>query len=173
MGEVVIRTVHKSDYADVVELNAGEVQHTSAMDADRVAYLDSLSAYHRLAELDGTVAAFLLAMKDQAPYRNDNFNWFSARYEQFLYIDRIVVGSYFQGKGIGSLLYRDIFAYACSQNIPLITCEVNVIPPNRRSLDFHAAHGFKEVGRQWLDNGQKQVSMQAAGAVFHLEVDGR
>jgi predicted GNAT superfamily acetyltransferase len=165
MVETVIRAVHESDYAKVVELNAGEVQHTSAMDLDRVLYLDSLSAYHRLAELDGTVAAFLLAMKDHTPYRNDNFDWFSARYEQFLYIDRIVVGSHFQGKGIGSLLYRDLFAYARSQKISLITCEINIIPPNRRSFDFHAAHGFKEVGSQWLGDGQKKVSMQAADAM--------
>jgi hypothetical protein len=173
MGEVVIRAVHESDYAKVVELNAGEVQHTSAMDLDRAFYLDNLSAYHRLAEFDGTAAAFLLAMKDHTPYQNDNFSWFAARYEQFLYIDRIVVGSHFQGKGIGSLLYRDLFEYAREQNIALITCEINIIPPNRRSLDFHAKSGFKEVGRQWLDSGQKQVSMQAVKAGFHLEVDGR
>ena len=173
MSEVVIRAVYEADYGEVVELNASEVQHTSAMDRDRVLYLDNLSAYHRLAELDGTVAAFLLAIKDRAPYQNDNFNWFAARYDQFLYIDRIVVGGHFQGRGIGALLYRDLFEYARKQNIPLITCEINIIPPNQRSLDFHAGHGFKEVGRQWLGNGQKQVSMQVADNGFHLQVDAR
>lgn len=162
MGETVIRAVHEADYAKVVVLNAGEVRHTSAMDLDRVFYLDNLSAYHRLAEYDGTAAAFLLVIKDHASYQNENFNWFAARYEQFLYIDRIVVGGNFQGKGIGSRLYRDLFKYACEQKIALIACEINIIPPNRRSLDFHARHGFKEVGRQWLGNSQKQVSMQVA-----------
>ncbi len=162
MSETVIRAVQEADYAKVVELNDSEVKYTSAMDLDRVFYLDKLSAYHRLAELNGTAAAFLLAMKDLAPYQNDNFNWFAARYDQFLYIDRIVVGGHFQGKGIGSLLYRDLFEYAREQRMPLITCEINIIPPNRRSIAFHAGHGFKEVGRQWVDNGQKQVSMQVA-----------
>ena len=162
ISETVIRAVLEADYAKVVELNDSEVRHTSAMDLERVSYLNKLSAYHRLAELDGTAAAFLLAMKDHAPYQNDNFKWFAARYDQFLYIDRIVVGADFQGQGIGSLLYRDLFEYARDQKIALITCEINIIPPNQRSFAFHAAHGFKEVGRQWVDNGQKQVSMQVA-----------
>jgi uncharacterized protein len=146
----------------IADLNAGEVRHTSPMDPDRVILLDSLSAYHRIALFDGQAAAFLLAMKDHVPYQNDNYSWFSSRYEKFLYIDRIVVAKPFQKRGIGTLLYRDLFDYARREKIPLITCEINIVPPNQRSLAFHARHGFRETGIRLATDGRKQVSMQIA-----------
>ena len=162
MAEFIIRDIQESDYNDIVDLNASEVQYTNVMDIDRVNYLDSLSTYHKVAVLNGRVVAFLLAMKDHCQYQNDNFNWFSLRYKEFLYIDRIVVGRSFQGHKIGSLLYEDVFNYAREEKITVITCEINIVPPNESSLAFHAKHGFREVGTQWIVNGQKQVSMQAA-----------
>lgn len=162
MSKVIIRDAQESDYAVIVDLNASEVQYTSAMDTNRVRYLDLLSVYHRVAILDGQVAAFLLAMKDHAPYKNDNFDWFSSRYDHFLYIDRIVVSRSFQGCKIGSLLYLDIFNYARKEIIPIIACEINIAPPNERSLAFHAKHGFREIGNQWIAEGEKKVSMQVA-----------
>ena len=162
MSEVIIRDARESDYAAIVDLNTSEVQHTSAMDINRVRYLDSISAYQRVAILNNQAAAFLLAMKDHTPYKNDNFGWFSSRYEKFLYIDRIVVGRPFQGCKIGTLLYRDIFDYARKATIPVIACEVNLVPPNESSLTFHARFNFIEIGSQWVADGQKQVSMQVA-----------
>ena len=162
MAEFIIRDVQESDYNDIVDLNASEVQYTNVMDIDRVNYLDSLSTYHKVAVFNGRVVAFLLAMKDHCPYQNDNFNWFSSQYEEFLYIDRIVVGRSFQGHKIGSLLYEDVFNYAREEKITVITCEINIVPPNESSLAFHAKHGFREVGTQWIVSGQKQVLMQAA-----------
>jgi predicted GNAT superfamily acetyltransferase len=38
--------------------------------------------------------------------------------------------------------------------------DINVVPPNKTSLAFHLKHGFSEVGRQRLQSGTKQVSMQ-------------
>ena len=34
-------------------------------------------------------------------------------------------------------------------------------PPNPVSARFHARYGFREVGRQWIGGGKKQVSLQA------------
>lgn len=53
-----------------------------------------------------------------------------------------------------SILYRDLFGTACDAGHSLITCEVNVDPPNPASDAFHAAQGFDEVGRQRLENGK-------------------
>ncbi len=161
MSELSIHHVGESDFQAVVDLNDSEVQHTSAMDLSRLKCLHALASYHRVAAAGNLVAAFLLAMEDHVPYENDNYSWFSERYEQFLYIDRVVVGCKFQGRGIGKLLYADLFDYAKQKHIPVVTCEINAIPPNERSSAFHAGLGFREVGSQWICEGQKKVSMQA------------
>ncbi len=161
-GEPLIRDADEGDVAAIVALNESKVRHTSPMDADRTRQLASLSAYHRVATLDGRVVAFLLAMRGGADYRNDNFAWFTDRYPDFLYVDRIVVDAAAQGHRLGSRLYADLFAFAREQGIPRITCEFNVVPSNEPSRLFHERHGFVEAGRQWLDDGRKQVSMQVA-----------
>ncbi len=161
-AEPLIRGANEGDYAAIVALNTAEVRHTSPMDEDRLRQLASLSAYHRVATLDGRVVAFLLAMRAGADYRNDNFAWFTAQHPDFLYVDRIVVDAAAQGHRLGSRLYADLFAFAREHGIPRITCEFNVVPPNEPSRLFHARHGFVETGRQWLDEGRKQVSMQVA-----------
>ncbi len=159
---MLIRDSQEFDYQAIVAINDVEVQHTSSMNGKRLRELDQLSSYHRVAEVQGKVAAFLLAMRENCPYQNENYEWFSSRYPHFLYIDRIVVGAKYMGLKIGSILYLDIFAYARSHGIPIITCEYNVIPLNERSRVFHEKFGFIEVGRQWLANGTKRVSLQAA-----------
>lgn len=161
-AEPLIRDANEGDYAAIVALNTAEVRHTSPMDEDRLRQLASLSAYHRVATLDGRVVAFLLAMRAGVDYRNDNFAWFTAQHPDFLYVDRIVVDAAAQGHRLGSRLYADLFAFAREHGIPRITCEFNVVPPNEPSRLFHARHGFVETGRQWLDEGRKQVSMQVA-----------
>lgn len=158
----VIRDAVEADIDAIVSLNAAEVRHTSAMDADRTRALAALSAYHRVVVLEGRVVAFLLAMRAGADYRNDNFGWFAARYPDFLYVDRIVVDAAAQGLRLGSALYADLFAFARRRGIARVTCEFNVVPPNEPSRLFHARHGFVEAGHQWLDGGRKQVSMQVA-----------
>ena len=43
----------------------------------------------------------------------------------------------------------------------MLTCEVNVAPPNPVSHAFHAAMGFVEVGRQGTEGGAKTVALLA------------
>jgi predicted GNAT superfamily acetyltransferase len=43
-----------------------------------------------------------------------------------------------------------------------VTCEYNIEPPNEASRRFHDKFGFREIGTQWLDDGTKRVSLQAA-----------
>ena len=162
MKNMSIRDSAEGDFPAIVELNAHEVQHTSSMDLERLRYLDSISACHKVATVDDEVAAFLLAMRDHCGYVNDNYEWFAARFPQFLYVDRIVVSSKFQRRRLGSMLYLDLFQQARANRIPVVTCEYNIVPPNGPSRIFHAKFGFREIGTQWIANGAKQVSMQAA-----------
>ncbi|MBF0276941.1 MAG: GNAT family N-acetyltransferase [SAR324 cluster bacterium] len=160
--KILIREACEFDFQKIVDINDAEVRHTSPMNIGQLHDLNRLSDYHKVAEIAGNITAFLLAMRENCSYRSDNYQWFSARYANFLYIDRIVVDAKFSGLKIGTMLYQNIFEYARSNRISLLTCEYNTIPPNEPSRQFHEKFGFKEVGEQWLAARTKKVSMQAA-----------
>lgn len=157
-----IRELRQPDYGSVLVLNDAEVRQTSPMDMERLESLARMSAYRRVVAVDGQVAAFLLALREGAPYANVNYEWFSRRFQRFLYVDRVVVGAGFSGRGIGSRLYEDLFAFARSKGVEAITCEYNIEPPNPASSAFHGKFGFRELGTQWVAGGSKRVSLQAA-----------
>ena len=163
-ASVAIRAAAPTDFETICALNLMEIQYTSPMDMARLVELNALSCYHKVVCLGGIVSAFLLAMCDGAPYENANFEWFSKKYPRFIYVDRVVVSSSSRGQRLGSLLYEDVFRYASSNAIPLVTCEYNLVPPNEPSRLFHDKFGFKEEGTQWVANGTKQVSLQVAEA---------
>lgn len=157
-----IRNVIDGDFESIITLNDSEVQQTSPMNLVKLGWLVRLSSYCKVAVVEGEIAAFLIAIRDQAPYQNDNFAWFGSRFQEFLYVDRVVVGSAFSGRRIGSDMYRDMFEFARSQGVAIVTCEYNIDPPNLASKAFHDKFGFKEIGTQWVANGTKQVSLQSA-----------
>ncbi len=161
MTEIAIRDAAEADFEAIVALNGAEVEKTSPMDAARLAELHRLAGHHRVALLDGRVVAFVLAMREDAAYVNDNFGWFSARLSgRFFYVDRIVVGAHCFGLGVGTRLYENLFRTARAQGVDTVVCEYNVDPPNPASERFHRKFGFRELGRQWAAGGTKQVSMQ-------------
>ena len=162
MSGLVLRTARVSDFDRIVELNAVEVAHTSPMDRVRLSALAEASSYCKVATLDEEVVAFLIALSSSATYENDNFSWFLARFDRFLYVDRIVVSAAHFGHRIGSRLYEDLFAFARTQGLERVTCEYNIEPPNEASRAFHDRFGFQEVGTQWVANGAKRVSLQVA-----------
>lgn len=118
-------------------------------------------ALHRVIEHDGRIEAFLLALREGADYDSPNYRWFAQRHARFLYVNRIVVAADTQAPGAGSRLYREVYALASRDGVPLIACEFDIEPPNPASERFHARLGFREVGRQQLDGGSKTVSLQA------------
>ena len=156
-----IRDATDDDFPALLALNAESVHFLSPLDAQRLRPLHAQAAYHRVIELDGGVAAFLLALREDADYDSPNYRWFASRYRRFLYIDRVVVAQSYQGRGLGALLYADLIAFAAASRAGTLTCEFDLEPPNPASAKFHARHGFREVGRQWLGAGKKQVSLQA------------
>lgn len=132
------------------------------MSPERLALLNGQATYHRVVSTDGGVEAFLLAFREGTHHDSPKYLWFVGRYPSFLYVDRVVVAGTAQGKGLGSLLYNDLFAYARRIGVPRVVCEFDVEPPNEASRRFHAKFGFREVGRQSAGGGTKWVSMQVA-----------
>jgi len=160
MGELILRDAVAADADRILTLNTAEVEQTSAMDRARLDELAALAYRFTVAEADGRVLAFLLAMDHAAAYDNDNFRWFAARYPRFAYVDRIVVDAAAAGMGIGGRLYRDLLAHARERGLERVVCEYNLEPPNPASQAFHDRFGFVEVGQQHVAGGTKLVSLQ-------------
>ena len=158
----MIRDARPADFPVIVALNAHAEQYLSPMSAARLEQLHAWAAYHRVIEAGAEVAAFLLAFREGAGYDCTNFRWFRERYGSFVYVDRVVVAAVHRGKGLGSALYDDVFAFARQRGVGTITCEFDVDPPNEISRRFHAGFGFREVGTHSYNN--KRVSMQATSA---------
>ncbi|WOJ92297.1 GNAT family N-acetyltransferase [Congregibacter variabilis] len=158
---IAIRDIAAHDFKQVIALNESEVLQTSPMDEDHLRSLVTLSSVHRVATVDEVVVAFLIAIASDAPYQNDNYRWFSERFSNFLYVDRVVVRADFSGRGVGGRLYADMFDLAQSQGIEVITCEYSIDPPNPASRAFHSRFGFAEVGSHWVSKHSKKVSLQA------------
>jgi predicted GNAT superfamily acetyltransferase len=140
-----LRDVTEADHPRLLELNAESVQMLSELDEQRLGFILSLPGRSLVAELDGEVAGFAIAIAQGTGYDSDNYRWFSERYGRFLYLDRIAVDASSRRRGLGGALYdaMEATAAACGRMV----CEVNVEPLNEVSLAFHRARGYEEVGR--------------------------
>lgn len=159
---IVFRPMTTADAPAVVALNETVAAVTSPMDADRLAELRALSGYAEVAERDGTVLGFILAMAEGVAYDNGNYAWFSQRLRGFVYIDRVVVSGEARGQGLGAQFYDRLAARARQDGGRWLAAEIDSDPPNPGSLAFHRRHGFVAVGERRLESG-KAVSMQVLG----------
>ena len=159
---LLIRPAAPVDFASILTLNAASVHFLSPLDHERLVLLHEQASLHLVGEVDGEVAAFLLAFREGSDYDSVNYRWFAERYQHFLYIDRIVIDAGFRGRGAGLALYRKVFEFARQTGVSLVTCEIDRDPPNLVSEQFHLRFGFAEVGRQRVPYAPKMVSMQLA-----------
>lgn len=158
-----LRQATVKDYQAILKLNEDLVHFLSPMDEHLLAELHRQSELTQVIEENGKIVAFLIVMREGKQYSSENYLWFSKQYPKFLYVDRIVVDPDYHHRGYGKLMYRQVFSHARRTNIPVVTAEVNIRPPNPVSLAFHKKEGFEEVGTQWLQG--KQVSLLAAKGI--------
>jgi uncharacterized protein len=104
---------------------------------------------------------YLITFDQDADYNSVNFAWFKARYDRFVYVDRVVVAAHARGRGVARAFYEALLDAARLAGHTRVVCEVNLDPPNPGSVAFHARLGFVEVGQALLGNG-KTVSYQEA-----------
>jgi predicted GNAT superfamily acetyltransferase len=112
------------------------------------------ATWFRVAEQDGAVCGYLLVFAHGFEGIGDEYAWFSGRHPSFLYVDSIAIAASLRRSGVGAAFYGELCEEARRRGIPLVTCEVNLDPPNPQSLAFHAARGFREVGRLRVRDGR-------------------
>ena len=159
--KIVIRNAEPKDYDFILNVNEVNVEVLSPMPMERMLWLKEMSDMFVVAEVDGDLAAFLIAIREGQPYDSENYVWFSKKYPEFLYIDRIVIDEPFRAMGLGRKLYQAVKDRARETGVGVVTCEVDTIPYNETSLKFHEAMGFREVGEQIIRGGAIKVSLKA------------
>jgi uncharacterized protein len=146
-----IRELTPADLDACVELNNGSIPAVSEADATKMAKLVEESLVSLVAVHDGEVVGFCVNFGPGADYHSVNYRWFCDRYDDFAYLDRIVVAPEARSMGIGAALYAAVEERIAGT--PWLFCEVNLRPRNDGSLRFHSRLGFVEVGQQETDYG--------------------
>ncbi|HUP65159.1 MAG TPA: GNAT family N-acetyltransferase [Thermoanaerobaculia bacterium] len=155
---MTFRAVHPSDLPRLVEINNAVVPAMNELDLEAMRRFAETALWFRVAEEDGTIAAFLIALQHDAEYDSANFRWFQSHYGDFVYVDRIAVDPSARRLGLASRLYGELFDFARSRGAPRICAEVNLRPPNPVSIEFHRRAGFLEVGTlDHADSGKRVV----------------
>lgn len=155
-----IRDVQPHELDSILALNNAAGATILPLDAAALRVLYEQASYFRLAEIDGHIAGFLLAMREDAHYASPNFRWFREHYPEFVYIDRIVIAKPYRGLGLGRVFYADVTSYA-ETHVPLLACEVFLEPRDDVSVLFHGTWGFQEVGQQTMPGNGRRVSLLA------------
>jgi predicted GNAT superfamily acetyltransferase len=156
---LAIRDVREHDLDSVLALNNAAGPGILPIDTTRLRHLYDVAAYFRVAEIDGHIGGFLIALRPDADYDSPNFAWFRTHLSDFVYIDRIVIARPYRGHGLGRVFYADVQGYAEVRS-PNLACEVFLDPRDDVSVLFHGTYGFREEGQQTLPSGHR-VSLLA------------
>lgn len=153
-----LRDLNPEDIDAVLELNESVVPAVNSLSRTEMEWFAGNAAYFRVAADDRAVGAFLVGLRAGSNYGSPNYRWFSERYDDFAYVDRVAVAGFARRHGLASALYDD-FAAQVRGDVAVMTCEVNLRPPNPGSMRFHERRGFRQVGRQETDGGAKEVAL--------------
>ncbi len=157
---MLVRNLLAGDLDAALVLNNASVPAVNELDAAELARLHSMTLVALAAEVDDVFAGFCLVFAPGVDYASRNYAWFSARYDDFAYLDRIAVDPSLRRAGVGRAFYATLVERLAGTT-PVLLCEVNLVPRNDASLAFHAAIGFSEVGRQHPYGDEREVSMLA------------
>ena len=153
----IIRT-KKNHLREILTLNESFLPAVSSVDINQMSRFLRFADYFKSVLIKNKISGFLIAIQPGKKYDSLNYKWFEKKFESFIYVDRIVIGSEFQDQGIGKAFYDDLQSYA-SKKTSTITCEVNIKPSNEGSMIFHQKYGFKKVGTQITEKGKKEVCL--------------
>jgi predicted GNAT superfamily acetyltransferase len=156
----VIRPIEPSDLDRILAINEANTPEVGSVDAERMRFIVGESPIALAVEVGETIAGFCLVLGSDSSYDSVNYRWFTERYDDFMYLDRVAFAESHRGQGLGTLLYAEVDRVMVELGgVDHLALEVNVDPPNAGSLRFHERLGFVEVGQQDTPYGIR-VSMQ-------------
>lgn len=154
----MLRPGTAADEAAVLALNNAQVPHVNALTAEQLRTIVAMAAYYLVAEDAEGLAGFVLCIPSGTDYWSENYAWFSSRYAEFLYLDRVVTAPRTQRRGVGRAMYTALHEWLPGR-WPRVALEVNLRPPNPVSIAFHEAMGYVPVGVREYADGASAVQM--------------
>ena len=148
----------EEDLTGILQLNQAAMPAVSSLSHSELLGIFLEADHCRSLCAQGKIAGFLICLGPGKSYQSPNYQWFRKRYECFLYVDRIVIDVPHQGMGMGKILYDEMREFA-RPNYSHLTCEINLRPPNEGSMVFHQRYGFRQVGSQNTEGGEKKVAL--------------
>ena len=128
------------------------------------------SSINLLIEYKKQPIGFVICFRENLEYESLNYKFFNKTKDKFLYIDRVVINSHYRRAGLGMSLYKYLDKEASKEFLP-ICCEVNSIPLNQISLNFHAKNGFIEIGeRDFKDHSVKYLMKYSTSCINAMEL---
>ncbi|GMR17206.1 MAG: hypothetical protein BMS9Abin32_271 [Gammaproteobacteria bacterium] len=152
-----IRDVRSSDIEAVRLLNESVVPQVNSVNTERMLWFAENADYFRVAENGGGIAGMLIGFRPGEAYSSPYYRWFCERFDDFAYIDRVAIAAAARRQGLASAMYRD-FESHFRQQVPRLACEVNLLPPNDTSLEFHRRMGFVRVENAVIEPGLREVT---------------
>ncbi len=151
-----ILKIEQSDFVEVLALNEESVPHVSSISDDELQWFSDNAAFLHIAKIGDRFAGFLIGLRPGTEYASPNYRWFCDNYEDFAYVDRVAVSKWARRQRVAESLYD---AFASSQSgAPVMTCEVNIRPSNEISMLYHERMGFRQIGSQETNGGEKEVA---------------
>lgn len=158
-----IRPVRRTDLPAVRALNAANVPAVGPLDDQRIELFLSEAEAFWVALADGAVVGLFVGLLAGHDYASPNYQWFSRRHEQFAYVDRIALAPSTRSTGLADRIYDRWEELARAADAAVLCAEVNVAPPNPRSLAFHVRRGIVPVAEIAPYGDDQRVAMLEKG----------
>ena len=159
MVQLSLRSATSLDLLGILAVNRQSTPGVATLSRHDVEAILRTAPYVRVAEVASHIVGYLIGYLASSPYEGEEFVWFQDRYRHFFYIDQVAVAARFRGRGIGAQLYQDVEQFASVRQIPFLTCEVHLYPPNPGSFRFHERWGYRGVYEMETADGRQVVLM--------------
>ena len=139
---MTLRNALFDDLPRLLDLNESALPHVNSIELGDMEWYLEIAAYFKVVENPNSdLLGFMIALNPGLEYSSDNYRWFSDAFDDFYYIDRIIISE------------------SARSHTPRLTCEVNTRPANPQSMTFHQRFGFTPVGTQQTEGGTKEVTL--------------
>lgn len=142
----LLRPITPQDHPAVLALNQEHVDLLAPLDQHGLESLVSKADLAHVIDFDGQRAGFVVTFTPGASYDSVNYHWFAEEYDDFYYLDRVVIAPAYRRRGLATRVYDEVEQRARAHG--RMALEINIDPPNHASLAFHAARGYTEIAQQ-------------------------
>lgn len=137
-NSTTLRPLRQHDFDAVIGLNQNALEGVGELDHEGLALLVKQADQALVCEEAGDVAGFVITLPPGSVYDSSRYDWFEQRLDDYVYLDRIVVGRDHRRKGVASRLYDAVEA-----DVPVA---LEVYDTNEPSLEFHRRRGYRQIG---------------------------